>query len=186
MANGIPIELAETHRSGHAEALAREAASRGATTVVAAGGDGTIAEVANGLLGSPRQACPGAERLCGADAAGTTGLSLQEDTYLSGRTGDPGIQRDRQQGVSLRRQLYAGPDSLSGRAWLLGRPVRSCGYPSPVAARCRIAAGSAASRTRRQTCSSTNGRFCRQRCDPVGWTPISIADASSAIPVVVG
>src|SRR5262249_7324249 len=53
MANGIRIELAETHRSGHAEVLAREAASRGAPMVVAAGGDGTIAEVANGLLGSP-------------------------------------------------------------------------------------------------------------------------------------
>src|SRR4029079_372581 len=52
-ANGIRIQLAETRRSGHAEALAREAASRGATMVVAAGGDGTIAEVANGLLGSP-------------------------------------------------------------------------------------------------------------------------------------
>jgi diacylglycerol kinase (ATP) len=38
MANGIRIELAETHRSGHAEALAREAASRGASMVVAAGG----------------------------------------------------------------------------------------------------------------------------------------------------
>ncbi len=52
MANGIRIELAETYRPGHAEALAREAVSRGASMVVAAGGDGTIAEVANGLLGS--------------------------------------------------------------------------------------------------------------------------------------
>jgi len=53
VANGVRIELAETHRPGHAEALAREAACRGAPMVVAAGGDGTIAEVANGLLGSP-------------------------------------------------------------------------------------------------------------------------------------
>ena len=52
MANGIRIELAETHRPGHAEALAREAVCGGASMVVAAGGDGTIAEVANGLLGS--------------------------------------------------------------------------------------------------------------------------------------
>ncbi len=57
VANGVRIELAETHRPGHAEALAREAASGGATMVVAAGGDGTIAEVANGLLGS--SACLG-------------------------------------------------------------------------------------------------------------------------------
>jgi diacylglycerol kinase (ATP) len=52
-ANGIRIELAETHRPGHAATLAREAACAGAPLVVAAGGDGTIAEVANGLLGSP-------------------------------------------------------------------------------------------------------------------------------------
>jgi YegS/Rv2252/BmrU family lipid kinase len=52
VANGIRIELTETHRPGHAAALAREAASGGAPLVVAAGGDGTIAEVANGLLGS--------------------------------------------------------------------------------------------------------------------------------------
>jgi diacylglycerol kinase (ATP) len=37
---------------GHAECLAREAAGRGEPMVVAAGGDGTIAEVANGLMGS--------------------------------------------------------------------------------------------------------------------------------------
>ena len=52
VANGVRLELAETHRPGHAQELAREAACGGATMVVAAGGDGTIAEVANGLLGS--------------------------------------------------------------------------------------------------------------------------------------
>ena len=44
-ANGVRLDLAETHRAGHAEALAREAARRGEQMVVAAGGDGTIAEV---------------------------------------------------------------------------------------------------------------------------------------------
>jgi diacylglycerol kinase family enzyme len=52
VANGVRLDLAETHRAGHAEALAREAAMGGAEMVVAAGGDGTIAEVANGLMGS--------------------------------------------------------------------------------------------------------------------------------------
>lgn len=51
-ANGIRLDLAETHRAGHAEHLAREAVQGGAPMVVAAGGDGTIAEVANGLMGS--------------------------------------------------------------------------------------------------------------------------------------
>lgn len=57
VANGVRLDLAETHRAGHAEALARDAARRGEAMVVAAGGDGTIAEVANGLMGSP--ACLG-------------------------------------------------------------------------------------------------------------------------------
>ena len=50
--NGIKVEVAETKHAGHATALAREAAQAGRLMVVAAGGDGTIAEVANGLLGS--------------------------------------------------------------------------------------------------------------------------------------
>jgi len=52
VANGVRVELAETRHAGHAMELAREAAGRGARLVVAAGGDGTIAEVANGLNGS--------------------------------------------------------------------------------------------------------------------------------------
>ncbi len=52
VANGIRVELAETTRRGHAEAIARAAVQAGKTLVVAAGGDGTIAEVANGLMGS--------------------------------------------------------------------------------------------------------------------------------------
>ncbi len=52
VANGMRLELAETGRPGHATTLARDAASRGKQLVVAAGGDGTIAEVANGLMGS--------------------------------------------------------------------------------------------------------------------------------------
>ncbi len=51
-ANGMRFELAETRHAGHATALAVEAARGGARLVVAAGGDGTIAEVANGVGGS--------------------------------------------------------------------------------------------------------------------------------------
>ncbi len=52
VANGIRLEIAETARPGHAEALARNAAQAGESLVVAAGGDGTIAEIANGLIGT--------------------------------------------------------------------------------------------------------------------------------------
>jgi diacylglycerol kinase (ATP) len=50
--NGVMVEVAETQHAGHATELALAAASEGRNMVVAAGGDGTIAEVANGLLGS--------------------------------------------------------------------------------------------------------------------------------------
>lgn len=43
-------ELRATERAGHAVALARDAAQAGFDVVAAAGGDGTVHEVANGLL----------------------------------------------------------------------------------------------------------------------------------------
>ena len=52
IANGLQPRIAETQSVGHATLLAREAAEASERIVVAAGGDGTIAEVAAGLLGS--------------------------------------------------------------------------------------------------------------------------------------
>lgn len=48
---GLRLEVVETRQRGDATGLAREAAAGGGT-IVAAGGDGTIAEVAAGLVGS--------------------------------------------------------------------------------------------------------------------------------------
>ncbi len=50
--NGMKLTLVETTHAGHARELAEEAARSGTRLVVAAGGDGTIAEVASGLAGS--------------------------------------------------------------------------------------------------------------------------------------
>ncbi|MBA3883154.1 MAG: diacylglycerol kinase family lipid kinase [Chthoniobacterales bacterium] len=44
--------LRSTSRSGHAQTLAREAAAEGFERIVAAGGDGTVNEVVNGIAGS--------------------------------------------------------------------------------------------------------------------------------------
>jgi YegS/Rv2252/BmrU family lipid kinase len=51
-AHGLRAEVAETRCPGHAERLARAAADAGCPVVAAAGGDGTIAEVAAGLRGT--------------------------------------------------------------------------------------------------------------------------------------
>jgi YegS/Rv2252/BmrU family lipid kinase len=49
-ARGIAYDLVQTTRRGEAVKLAREAVERGAAIIVAAGGDGTIHEAANGIL----------------------------------------------------------------------------------------------------------------------------------------
>src|SRR5829696_8042385 len=47
---GADIRLMPTSCAGHAEELAQAAAESGYAVVIAAGGDGTVHEVANGLL----------------------------------------------------------------------------------------------------------------------------------------
>jgi diacylglycerol kinase (ATP) len=49
---GAPFDLVETRGAGDAERFARDAVSLGYRAVLAAGGDGTIAEVITGLAGS--------------------------------------------------------------------------------------------------------------------------------------
>jgi YegS/Rv2252/BmrU family lipid kinase len=50
-ANGVRLDVVATQRRGHATELARAACVAGERMVVAAGGDGTIAEVAQGING---------------------------------------------------------------------------------------------------------------------------------------
>jgi diacylglycerol kinase (ATP) len=50
---GVDYELVETTGPGHAIGLAREAADRGFTRLIAVGGDGTVHEAVNGLLQAP-------------------------------------------------------------------------------------------------------------------------------------
>jgi YegS/Rv2252/BmrU family lipid kinase len=44
------LQIVETEHPGHATALARQAVADGVSTIVAAGGDGTLHEVANGIV----------------------------------------------------------------------------------------------------------------------------------------
>lgn len=49
---GWEIDIVPTEAPGHATELARQAAEAGVTLVLAAGGDGTLSQVANGLAGT--------------------------------------------------------------------------------------------------------------------------------------
>ena len=49
------VDAVDTEAQGHATELCREAAQEGYDVVVAFGGDGTVNEAANGLIGSPSQ-----------------------------------------------------------------------------------------------------------------------------------
>src|ERR1700735_4119641 len=51
------VDAIDTEARGHATEICREAAHEGYDVVVAFGGDGTVNEVANGLLGSPTPLC---------------------------------------------------------------------------------------------------------------------------------
>jgi diacylglycerol kinase (ATP) len=52
-ARALTFDLVETEGPGHASELAREAVDAGIHCVVAAGGDGTVHEVVNGVMSSP-------------------------------------------------------------------------------------------------------------------------------------
>ena len=146
VANGIRIELAETHRPGHAEALAREAVCRGASMVVAAGGDGTIAEVANGLMGSSAR--------LGVIPLGTANVMAHElalpfepravaAALAFGRTRPiwPGVARGADglaavRADARRRVRRAGRASSARRAETHVRPRRLCGRRRCASWRC--------------------------------------------------
>ncbi len=55
-ANFGPFNCVFTEKAGHASQLAAEAAQKGITLIIACGGDGTISEVANGILVSGKRA----------------------------------------------------------------------------------------------------------------------------------
>ena len=59
LASEVKLDVVETTHRGHATELARQAAVDGLDVVVALGGDGTVNEVANGLLsGGPQEGLP--------------------------------------------------------------------------------------------------------------------------------
>jgi diacylglycerol kinase (ATP) len=83
---GIVAELAPTAAAGHATELAREAVAAGADLILALGGDGTINEVANGMIRSrvPLGVLPGGTANVLANELGL-GNSLERGIQRLGR-----------------------------------------------------------------------------------------------------
>ncbi|MDQ3752509.1 MAG: diacylglycerol kinase family lipid kinase [Actinomycetota bacterium] len=57
---GLPYEMKPTERPGHATEIARRSLEGGARLIVAAGGDGTVHEVVNGMVHDDEAVAPGA------------------------------------------------------------------------------------------------------------------------------
>jgi diacylglycerol kinase (ATP) len=78
-----PIDVALTTHGGHAIDLSREGSREGRTVVVAAGGDGTLHEVVNGVLDAGGHASVGYIGLgTGGDFGRTLGIAHRLDRYV--------------------------------------------------------------------------------------------------------
>jgi len=102
------VDVVFTERSGHAIGLARDAAKDGAELVIALGGDGTLNEVANGLLAhedaSSRPHLGMIAQGTGGDFRKTIGLEHRLDRYLDA------LKRGATRAIDVGRIRYTAPD----------------------------------------------------------------------------
>lgn len=114
---GWEVDIQPTQAAGHATQLAAEAVDRGRQLVLAAGGDGTLGEVVNGLAGS--------QTIMGVLPAGTAnsfarelqlplpGLRNENNLLLA----SDALMAGRVQVIDLGYTSY--PEKESGRYWIL-------------------------------------------------------------------
>src|ERR1700691_3818003 len=84
------VDAVDTEARGHATELCREAAHEGYDVVVAFGGDGTVNEAANGLLGSPTplSCLPGGSANVFAKMLGIPGELIDATEHILGLADD--------------------------------------------------------------------------------------------------
>jgi diacylglycerol kinase (ATP) len=123
-AAGVQVELRETTCDRDATRLAREALQRGARRFLAAGGDGTLHEIANGLLGAGTR-CTLAVAPIGTGNDWARGLGIPADPVSLART----IARGRTLALDAGRIEFTTADGSDSRYFL---NVAGAGYDAWV------------------------------------------------------
>jgi diacylglycerol kinase (ATP) len=123
-----PFDTRFTEGTGHGRQLAREEAETGRTLVVAVGGDGTISEVAGGLMEGGGMAALGIiPRGTGGDFRRALDLPLDAG-QAARRIGAGGLRQ-----VDAGRVTFIGAAGVEETRWFVN--VASFGFSSAVAAR---------------------------------------------------
>lgn len=120
------MDVRPTEAAGHATALAREAAVAGREMVLAAGGDGTLGEVTNGLAGTPTIMAPlptGTANSFARELLMPRPTLLQKHRLLDAVDA---LAAGRVQGMDL--GYTPGVGGEDGRYWLLWAGVGADGY----------------------------------------------------------
>jgi diacylglycerol kinase (ATP) len=110
-----PLDVAFTTKPEHAIELAREAVVAGVRLVIAVGGDGTLHEVANGVLdaGIEGAAIGYVGQGTGGDFRRTLGIEHRLDAYVEG------IASGRTRTVDVGRLRYRAPDGSARTRWFV-------------------------------------------------------------------
>ena len=129
-ARGLDHEVVLTEEVGHAAELARQAVEEGARLIVGVGGDGTLHEIVNGILGA-------AERAPDGIAVGLVPAGRGSD-YARGLGFDPSpaalahrFERALEGDVSATRRVDVGEVTYRPSTLVAGRPIGPSGAMGP-------------------------------------------------------
>jgi len=109
-----PVDVAMTQSPAHAIELTREAVRDGSRLVVAVGGDGTLHEVANGILDAGGGAALGyVGQGTGGDFRRTLGIEHRLDAYVDA------IASGRERAVDVGKLRYRAADGSTKERWFV-------------------------------------------------------------------
>jgi YegS/Rv2252/BmrU family lipid kinase len=156
-----PTDVAFTAHAGHAIELARQAAGERRALVVAVGGDGTLHEVANGVLSAGTGAAVGyIAHGTGGDFFRTLGTEHRLDAYLAAIAGG------RERRIDVGKVRYRAFDGATRERWFVNiASVGMSGLVDRYVAQTTKLFGGKAAYLWASTRSLAVGRRTRVRCD---------------------